>query len=608
MEAKAQSLIELLNIDILEVPFFQRPYVWTKENWEELLDDLLETKVNHFLGSVILKHKDTRVWDSSTTVIIDGQQRITTLSVLIKALYDCAENERDGYFDSIIPILFYKEKASDMNYKISIKHSYLDRLQFEDVIGKVENGKIVSSILNEIDKINVDEYGQRLLIKRCYKYFYERLLKLYKEDPKRVVDLGNDLLNRENKIIVLIDLDKNDQEQKIFDSINTAGMRLSATDTIKNLLFQKLMEITLDQDKVIYFYKNTWNATFECDNLSLEYWAKEKSMGRHSYQNSELLLRSVAMIKHFFEYKKGHSYEQLPDLYKSYLEDKNENEIKEFIQDIISYAKLYKERILNFKSTDIFEFNDVERRVLKILDQSDTNVFTPYILYLFKKYENDSITLENKLIMLEKLFMRKLITGFYARNYSKIIEDLINDEDDVSRLCNEVDSTMIREAIKTNVSNKTAGMLLFWIELHRRYKDDKYDVKALKYNYQLEHIMPIKWEEHWSNVKCVDDDNKVLHNSEKAKQRRVEKITSLGNMTLLNGRLNTVISNSSFKKKIEGREGKKVSDKGMKEYSSLSITKKDIIENVYNNGKEWNEAEITKREKALADEIIEIWG
>ena len=75
-------------------------------------------------------------------------------------------------------------------------------------------------------------------------------------------------------------------------------------------------------------------------------------------------------------------------------------------------------------------------------------------------------------------------------------------------------------------------------------------------------------------------------------------------MTLLSSSLNNALKNSSFKKKIEG-DGEK---KGLKEYASLSITQKDIIENVYNKGKEWNEAEITKREKALADEIIDIWG
>ena len=607
MEAKSQSLIELFTTDILEVPFFQRSYVWTLENWEELLEDLLDNTANHFLGSIILKREDTRQWEPSRTVIIDGQQRLTTLSVLTKALYDACEDKKKNYFDSIVKILFYKEKASDDNYKISIKHSYHDSLQFEDVIGKVEDGKITSPILDELDNIEVDDITQKSLIKRCYKYFYEKLSKKYQEDPETVINFGNALLNTKNKIIVLIDLDPNDQEQKIFDSINTAGIRLSATDTIKNFLFQKLIEYSKDRDSVVSYYKNTWEKTFENDEEAIAYWAREKSVGRHSYQNSELLLRSVAIIKGFFKYKDGHSNSDLSELYKKYIVGKKECEIKEVIQDIIDYAKLYRERIPNFHKTDLFEFDNVERRLLKILDESDSTVFTPYILYLFKKHSNDDKTLETKFIMLEKLFIRRLLTGFYTNNYSKLIEDLIKDENGViiNRLCNEVDSSMIKNSIKTKVSNKIAGMLLFWIELYRRHKDNKHDVQQLKYNYQVEHIMPIKWEENWGKVPYVDNENKKLPNSEKSKQKRNEKITSLGNMTLLTSRLNNSISNSSFKEKIEGVDKK---HRGMKDYSDFSITKKDIIENVYSKGKEWNEAEIAKRERKLADEIIEIWG
>ena len=75
-------------------------------------------------------------------------------------------------------------------------------------------------------------------------------------------------------------------------------------------------------------------------------------------------------------------------------------------------------------------------------------------------------------------------------------------------------------------------------------------------------------------------------------------------MTLLNGRLNNTISNDSFKRKVEGDDKKK----GLKAYSSLLITQQDIIEKVYDKDKEWNETEIEKREKALTDEIIDIWG
>ena len=98
MQATGQSLKILFDTQILEVPFFQRSYVWNKDNWEELLDDLLEAKTNHFLGSIILKNETTQSWEPRRNVIIDGQQRLTTLSILTKALYDCMKNEQKDIF------------------------------------------------------------------------------------------------------------------------------------------------------------------------------------------------------------------------------------------------------------------------------------------------------------------------------------------------------------------------------------------------------------------------------------------------------------------------------------------------------------------------------
>ena len=166
MEIKAQSLEEVLCGIVLEVPFFQRPYVWKKENWEELLNDLFGTEATHFLGTIILKVQDNGSSKLKKYLIVDGQQRLTTLSILVKALYDCMENEKYNIFDSIRRILFYKELPSDSNYKIILNHSHNDNSQFTDVIGEVKDGEIKSSIIKELDEINVDDDTQKLLIKK----------------------------------------------------------------------------------------------------------------------------------------------------------------------------------------------------------------------------------------------------------------------------------------------------------------------------------------------------------------------------------------------------------------------------------------------------------
>ena len=127
--------------------------------------------------------------------------------------------------------------------------------------------------------------------------------------------------------------------------------------------------------------------------------------------------------------------------------------------------------------------------------------------------------------------------------------------------------------------------------------------KTLQYKYQLEHIMPQKWEENWSNVDYVDENGNVLPKDESSKKARYVKIYSLGNMTLLNGRLNASISNNNFNNKMEG-VGKK---KGIKKYSTLSVTKDDLVEKIYGENKTWNEQTIAEREADLGDEIVSLW-
>ena len=602
MEIKAQSLDEVLSGIILEVPFFQRPYVWKKENWEELFNDLFVTETSHFLGSIILKEQNNGSSKLKKYLIVDGQQRLTTLSILMKALYDCMKNERDNIFDSITRILFYKNKPSDSNYKIILNHSHNDNSQFKEVIGEVKDRKIVSSI-GDLGSIDIEDDTQKLLIKKCYKYFYTKLSELYKEKSEVVVSFFNKLLNS-SEMLAVIFLGENDSEQKIFDSINTSGIRLSATDTIKNSLYQKLIELSDSQESVIEYYNNTWEDTFERDDETIEYWCTEKVSGNLKLQNSELLLRYFAVIKKLYN-PSNNKTSQLADIYKNYIADKNEDVIKSLIQEIIEYASIYKERFSKFDETTGYEFNDVERRLFGILRMNKIIVFTPYILFLLKIYNKDSSTLNDRFRDLEKLVVKSLILGAVQKDANKQVPEFISNADGhtVKKCYNEITAEMIRNALKTKVSVNTAKTLLFWIELYRKYKDDKYAKQPLHYNYQLEHIMPIKWEEHWNNV-SYDGNPKHKCNDPILRQKRVEKITSLGNMTLLSAKLNIAISNDSFKNKIEGTSNKK----GIKNYSSLSITTVDIIENVYSKGKEWNEAEITKREEKLADEIIEIWG
>ena len=605
MEAHGQPLRFLCDEQILEIPFFQRAYVWNDDNWKDLLEDLLKTSGSHFLGSIILKRAKSITGTADKAIIIDGQQRLTTLSILIKALYDSIDNKRAKLINDATEALFYTLKSSDSDYLLTINHSHNDRKQFEEVMGSVVDGEIKSPILSKLNEIKEDD--PRLLIKRCYKFFYTQLMSISNEER---INLWDNLFDKNNKILVVIDLDDNDQEQKIFDTINSSGVRLTSTDIIKNALYQKLIELTKDSDKIAEYYKRTWAETFEKDDSVVAYWNKEKSMGRLWRQNSELLLQTVAIIKGIFDVDKKHTIQQLADLYKTEIEDYTEQQLYDFIEEITKYANIYKEHIPDFNGKENFEYNNteieaVEQRVLHILDKNDISTFNPYIIYIFNTYEGQDKVIIEKLREIEKYVMTYLIAKKPTKNFNKDCTTFINDKtgNEIKNRLKDFTNAELKAGIVSKVSNKLGAEILFWIELKRRLAP-KYDTKTLQFNYQLEHIMPQKWETNWSNVDYVDEQGNILQKNDDNKSRRYEKVYSLGNMTLLNGRLNASISNNNFQKKMEG-DGKK---KGVIKYSSLSVTKDDLVESIYNKGKQWNEQVIHERENYLGNEVVELWG
>ncbi len=605
MEAHGQPLRFLCDEQILEIPFFQRAYVWNDDNWKDLLEDLLKTSGSHFLGSIILKRAKSITGTADKAIIIDGQQRLTTLSILIKALYDSIYNKRAKLINDATEALFYTLKSSDSDYLLTINHSHNDRKQFEEVMGSVVDGEIKSPILSKLNEIKEDD--PRLLIKRCYKFFYTQLMSISNEER---INLWDNLFDKNNKILVVIDLDDNDQEQKIFDTINSSGVHLTSTDIIKNALYQKLIELIKDSDKIAEYYKRTWAETFEKDDSVVAYWNKEKSMGRLWRQNSELLLQTVAIIKGIFDVDKKHTIQQLADLYKTEIEDYTEQQLYDFIEEITKYANIYKEHIPDFNGKENFEYNNteieaVEQRVLHILDKNDISTFNPYIIYIFNTYEGQDKVIIEKLREIEKYVMTYLITKKPTKNFNKDCTTFINDKtgNEIKNRLKDFTNAELKAGIVSKVSNKLGAEILFWIELKRRLAP-KYDTKTLQFNYQLEHIMPQKWETNWSNVDYVDEQGNILQKNDDNKSRRYEKVYSLGNMTLLNGRLNASISNNNFQKKMEG-DGKK---KGVIKYSSLSVTKDDLVESIYSKGKQWNEQVIHERENYLGNEVVELWG
>lgn len=401
-------------------------------------------------------------------------------------------------------------------------------------------------------------------------------------------------------MLVVIDLEQSDDEQAIFDALNTAGVRLTIAEIVKNSIFKKAIELK-DKDYAIDLYEKTWKKTFLGDVEALKYWETERSTGRLKRDNIEILLHCFGIIKGFYDPDKNTLIE-LTNLYKREINKIDTiYKLETFIYEIIKYAEIYKEKILTFDKSDMFSFDDSIKRLLHILEELEISTFYPFILYALGDNQNNDDRIKDILYKLEKFVVKNMLLKVESpKNYNKLCKQFISDIKTLDNKLAEIEKKDIEQGLY-NLSNREATLILFWIELFRRSRDNKYDERELKYDYELEHIMPIKWQEYWNFDKVPHPDKKL--SPEEQKNDRDEKIRWLGNMTLLKSKLNKSIQNADFQTKILGKDKKK----GIKHYADLLITRNDIVELFESGDRVWNEEKIKNRTLKLKSEIIQIW-
>ena len=548
----------------IEIPFFQRPYVWNKVQWEQLFDDLLYSfreKRPHFLGSIILKQLSSPMGNGSRRSLIDGQQRLTTFSILVKSIYDILGKDRNDDYEGYL----YARPRREKNPKI--KHSHINRASFESIIKAKGYSDVCGS-----------KKDDKLLL--CYKYFSERLNN-GELDGESLISFLNYIL--EMKLWVVINLDEKEDEQKIFDSINSAGMVLSSMDIIKNAIFDRLIKSgNMSDEEAKAIYDTCWKSIFETSSEHLKFW-EEKASRRY---RSEILLYAYALIKGFFDIEK-HTQDGLSMLYKEYIKDKSQDEVSDIIKEINWYANLFYELPWADKG-ETFKFSDSEKRLLHIMSISEYNVFVPLILKL-RSLKLDKDELDECYGMIENFIIRHWLCKKATNSINKVIGNNIKDINSKESMQNifkldpekkvrleTTNNDEIKEAL-LKIDNKRASLVLFWVELYN-CRSEKNDVSELQYVYTLEHLMPQKWQENWSNI-CEDNETA---------DRLVYQI---GNMTLLKSKLNTAIQNNSWDKKREE----------IQKHAMLKITQ-EVTKN-----EAWNKNKIEERSEKIFNNFLEIW-
>lgn len=597
MDGNGITLKSLLQCNALEVPFFQRPYVWEKEHFDALIDSLDESPeaTMPFFGSVILKEFGGA--DSGQFLVIDGQQRCTTFSVMIRALLDVCEGNTylsANQVTRLIDCIYKVQENSDGDevYTSKLVPSNPDKAAFN---------KVMEMGVGIVRPITIDEDSIEA-IEKAYKYFYDYFsLNINKIKPFYMKIVA------ENKSIIRITLSSADDEQKIFDSVNSMGKSLSNADIIKNYMFQRLRENAkqdeVKKNQVTILYNDYWDKLFYA-NEKKDFWYKELVVGRIKTDNLESFLKDFAIIKKFYFAKKTTGTYGLCKAYKDYINQLTDDEIKSFIKEINKYATVYYAYKTEYEALNEFIWSDYKNRLLLVLNALDTTTFNPYVLMVLKEKSDEA---EARFFNLEKFLLQRFIYDGTTKNYNQCCEKLLQVDDDAKYLEEYMnDSPVLNDSYKVRFrkfNNNQARLLLFLIEmLYRKGDEEKYSDALRIDKFTLEHIIPQKWQSSWYIVDCYDENGCLVDRNlpDEFNLNRNRAVKSLGNMALLTTKLNTSISNSNIEIKMNGKASG--NNGGIKKYASSLVTTKLVIDE-YEEQLLWDERSVYKYEKLYFEKL-----
>lgn len=585
MEPRNYTLADLFeNQGIYVVPRYQRLYVWNQEDqweplWEdviEIADDLLNEAINrnseevntdakesHFLGAVVLKQSGYTPDMAQRWQVIDGQQRLTTVQLLMTAVAD----ELDKIELSIQAERLRRLTKNSPSEPFKITHGGQNYERFRDVMEA--NGD--ESIIEAIESPMAD----------CYKYFRNVACQWFDGQNSRIrlaVSALIAVLIAKLRVVAIY-LDSHEKEHMIFETLNARGEPLTEWDKIKNYLLYKADEdSSIDQDsffdKYLGMFDNDWwreqigRGQRPRTDIFADYWLESRIM-------SPVSTRRVFRI-----------FQKHVDNIKGSLDSLG--------QDIIQDAKYYQK----FEQRDDYE-QAYERQFHNRRISLGVGAMWPLLLQLQRV---ESKQREQAFACLESYWVRRLIAGYQARSYDQVALDLLHVLNELKKLKKDGDVIMhslqnykergtvwpsdneVRSAVlERRLPSYAQNIVLHAIEKH--LMPESAPNPTVSRNVQIEHLMPQSWEnEHWQLGSLEEED---------ATERRNSLIHTLGNLTLVNSSLNASMSNGPWHSKKEA----------IRESDNLFINKKLLDDASY----VWDEEQIAKRGEWMADIILNIW-
>jgi len=587
LSASKEKLLSFLNgSSQYIIPFFQRSYVWKVDNWSELWENIIEEygemvfnnnpKSEHFIGTIIIKQMLSSQVGATEYELIDGQQRMTTISLLLKAFHDATpEDSAKAWINKFLTF-----EDSYGNEKIRIQHSKVDSEYFQSIIQDKNNNE---ELWNKFKDLKLEDVEKKLenenRIVGGYIYYRHKIeTECNLDDVRKYINVVIEKLP-----VIHMALNADDDVQQIFDTINSLGVKLTTAELLKNYLFS--------EKELRNYYEEYWRSVFEVDEDAIDFWNREKTSGRIRRTTVELFLYSYLVIKKEANVKLDTLFKE----FKNYLKDKTIPEKIAFAKEINEYAKVYEEMPDGENLAEI-GFDQHEKRFFHVIREFDVNTIFPLVLMIYKEVGN----LEERikiLKVLESYIARRTICKLTTKNYNNLFISILSEVKKMESITAENLLTKLNSY--SDVTNKFPSDAEFKDAFYNRYLINKYSREVLycialydlnhayvdnrKLNFggfSVEHMMPKNWGKNWKTLP-----------GDITKEIRSGKLLTLGNLTLIQGKLNSSLRDSSWSKKRAK----------LKDYSTLKQTTDYLaIEN-------WQESEIDARAENLFKVAEQIW-
>jgi hypothetical protein len=587
MDAGVHTVTDLLSAPgRLIIPVYQRPYVWSRDRqWEPLwsdivwlLDGYLEGKTRtHFLGAIVLQQEKTIPGELPRRTVIDGQQRLTTLQILLAACAASAgEMGAPGVQQALTTFVRNSEhfvNNDDDVYKLWPTSN--DRAAYKLVMQP--GGPPVDA---EDDPSNQ--------IQEAFDYFADAAKEFAIAggvDVPTIVLRFEALRNvlMQHLRVVSINLQEGDDAQVIFETLNARGTPLLEMDNVKNALLHRAGQQGVDVQ--------TLNDTVWEPQLGDVYWRKQTRQGRLNRPRAELFLfhwltmmsgEAVGATKLFAAFRK-HMLDQAPG------------------HDAAALARVLSADAAIMRGFDSVEPTSAAGRYFRALAGTDTTTVLPLTLLLFRLKELEPARRERALVALESFLVRRMLAGHTTKRYNQLFVEMLDPVKAHADVADEVLLQALSASSATSamwpndavlhahlvghpmynwISRPRLAYVLWELELVLRDTSKTEDVVKQPGRLSIEHVLPQQWQKTWPLTE-LDDEREA---------RRNALVHVIGNLTLVTGELNSAMSNAAWPTKRERLD------------KSVLLLNRDV-----KNVPDWDERAITDRGTALADMVLKRW-